>query len=395
MKDSQIISLLLYKHMQGTLSEEEEHQLHAWLNASAANRMLFEELSDEETLSQAIAGYHPQNRFALENRILEKISTERPVTKVKPLYRKLMVGAAVAAAVLLVLSVGTYFLFVNNETKQEIVNNGLPADVEAPKSAKAVITLADGSKLYLDSVGNGTLATQGNSRLVKMNNGQISYEAVSGEVPLEIQYNTLENPRGSNVINMTLADGSKVWLNAGSSVTFPVAFGGNERKVSVSGEAYFEVAKNARQPFRVMIGNETQVEVLGTHFNINAYDDEPVIKTTLLEGSVKITRRNDSKILRPGQQAVSGESITINDRVDIEQVMAWKNGIFNFEGVQLDEFMRQLARWYDLEISYTGAVPKRTFRGKLGRDLNLSEVMEVLTHFNIKYKREGKILIIE
>ncbi|HEY5393107.1 MAG TPA: FecR domain-containing protein, partial [Hanamia sp.] len=292
-----------------------------------------------------------------------------------------------AASVILLLGSFSYFLFFHKSTKPTQIAREFYNDVKAPQSNKAMITLANGQKVYLDSVGNGALAIQGNVKLVKMANGKIVYQTNSSKVISKIEYNTLSNPRGSKVLNMTLADGSKVWLNAGSSLRYPVLFIGNERKVSVTGEAYFEVAHNASKPFVVNKGS-VDIRVLGTHFNVNAFeDDDNTIKVTLLEGSVKINNGHTSGLLKPGQQASVSKEIKVESDVDIDMVMAWKNGFFEFDNASLQNALKQISRWYDVDVVYEGSNQPREFVGEMQRDLNLSEVLKILeknkVHFRI------------
>lgn len=302
---------------------------------------------------------------------------------------------AVAASIILMVGAGSYFLFFNKTgTKDEIVKTTEPAkDVEAPKGTKAMITLANGEKVLLDSLTSGTLATQGNVNVRKTVDGQIIYDGSSAEAA----FNTLFNPRGSNVVPLTLSDGTKVWLNSESSIHYPVAFIGNERKVEITGEAYFEVAKNARMPFRVKINEATEVEVLGTHFNVNAYTDEASINTTLLEGSVRVTANKKVQLLSPGQQAqVNANTINLITNADVEQAVAWKDGLFAFTDADLPTVMRQLARWYNIEVKYEGAIPDKEFNGKIGKTLTLNQVLRVLTKTHVNYRIENgnKIIII-
>lgn len=284
-----------------------------------------------------------------------------------------------AAAILIILGIGAYF-FINPGAKEDLTETTIPVteDVAAPANIRATITLSNGQRIYLDSVGNGQLATQDNVKLVKLSNGELAYQTATGKGSKEIKYNTLVNPRGSQVATITLADGSKVWLNAGSSITFPIGFVGSERKVSITGEAYFEVAHNPAMPFEVSRG-ETKVQVLGTRFNVNAYDDEADIKVTLLEGSVKTFIGNrQSVIIKPGQQAQVSTFIKVVDEIDLEQVMAWKNGVFKFRNTNIEEIMRQLARWYDVEISYQGNFADLNFGGTISREANVSELLKRL-----------------
>jgi ferric-dicitrate binding protein FerR (iron transport regulator) len=206
----------------------------------------------------------------------------------------------------------------------------------------------------------------------------------------------MSTPRGGQY-QLTLADGSQVWLNAESSITYPTAFNGNDRKVSITGEAYFEVAKDKKKPFRVDIGPAT-IEVLGTHFNMNTYKDEQTNKTTLLEGSVRIKTVHTSLTLRPGQQGQYNprtNNLSLAVHPDVEQAVAWKNGVFNFNNVKLEEAMRQIARWYDVQVVYEKTIPATTFGGKMGRDLKLSQVLKLLGEMGIQFRIEGKKLIVQ
>jgi ferric-dicitrate binding protein FerR (iron transport regulator) len=297
-----------------------------------------------------------------------------------------------AASVILLLTVSGYFVLFHKQTAPNRVANVLNADIKSPQSNKAMITLSNGQKVYLDSVGNGTLAIQGNVKLVKLANGKISYQYNSGNVNTKIEYNTLSNPRGSKVINTTLVDGSKVWLNAGSSLTYPVTFIGKERNVAVTGEAYFEVARNASMPFIVKNGS-MEVKVLGTSFNVNTFkDDGNSTKVTLLEGSVRIISGNVAGLLKPGQQAVVTSDVRVVNNVDLDQVMAWKNGFFQFDDASLQTVLKQVARWYDVDVVYEGNNQPRQFVGAMQRDLSLSELLKILEKNNVHFKIEGKKL---
>jgi transmembrane sensor len=270
-----------------------------------------------------------------------------------------------AASVILLLGTFSYFLFFHKTMKPAMTAKVLSHDVKAPQSNKAMITLANGQKIYLDDASNGALAIQGNIKLVKLASGKIAYQQNSSKVTAKMEYNTLSNPRGSRVINMALADGSKVWLNAGSSLTYPVTFMGNERKVSIIGEAYFEVAHDASRPFTVNNGS-MNVRVLGTHFNVNAFEDDGNdIMVTLLEGSVKINYENATNFLKPGQQAVVTKEIKVINDVDLDLVMAWKNGYFQFDNASLQNVLKEVSRWYDVEVVYEGYIEPRKFVGEI------------------------------
>lgn len=315
----------------------------------------------------------------------------------------------VAASVLLLLGIGAY-LWMADAKKTAAPAAMVHAGTIAPGKNGAVLTLADGSQVVLDSLGNGTVATQ-NGTQVLLQGGGLAYDA-SGAGTGEVAYNTMTTPKGRQ-FQVTLPDGTKVWLNAASSLRYPTVFTGDERRVKVTGEAYFEVAHNSKMPFKVDVNGQAAVEVLGTHFNINAYDNEVAIHTTLLEGSVRVayaTINNASLApaavtLKPGQQAqiVHGaassngggsQKIKVINSVDINKIMAWKNGLFNFEGVSLGEIMRQVERWYDIEVTYEKGIPNVEFEGKMTRDVPLHDLLIMLERSDIHFRMEDRKLIV-
>jgi ferric-dicitrate binding protein FerR (iron transport regulator) len=294
---------------------------------------------------------------------------------------------AVAASVLIAIGIGTLVLFQKKD--QSTVTVALKTtDDKNPGKSGAILTLSDGSKIVLDSVGNGVLANQNNT-VVSKKNGGLVYKASKNA---QLTYNTMTTPRARQY-NLELSDGTKVWLNASSSIIFPTSFAANERRVILTGEAYFEVAKDKKRPFRVAV-NGMQVNVLGTHFNINAYDDEASVKTTLLEGSVLITEKTKKVLLKPGQQAQKQKSgaITVNDNVNLEEVMGWKNGVFYFENANLQTVLRQLSRWYDVDVVFEKGMPTRNFEGEIQRNLQLSQVLKILEKNKVHFKIDGNIL---
>ncbi|MGV3509862.1 MAG: FecR family protein, partial [Sphingobacteriaceae bacterium] len=231
------------------------------------------------------------------------------------------------------------------------------------------------------------------TEIIKSDNGQLQYLSLNSDNKQEVLYNTLSIPRGGQY-KVVLPDGTQVWLNAASSLKYPTAFNGNERVVQLEGEAYFEVAKNAAQPFRVEV-KDVKVTVLGTHFNINGYTDEAHIKTTLLEGSVKISKGPVQQLLHPGEQAITGKSSTIEVvKANSDEVLAWKNGYFNFHRSNLQEVMRQLSRWYDVDIKYEGKVPDREFGGEISRNSKASEVLKILELSDVHFRIEGEHIIV-
>lgn len=297
---------------------------------------------------------------------------------------------AAAAMILFCLGITGYYISRNNTSTKlrptEI--NMAKNDIAAPTSSKATLTLSNGKTVSLDSVASGTLAQQGNVNVTKTVEGKIIYSGTTNETA----FNTLSNPRGSNVVDMILTDGSHVWLNAGSSITYPLTFSGDTRKVDITGEAYFEVAHNAAMPFVAEKG-DMRVQVLGTHFNVNTYEDEDLIRVSLLEGSVKVSAAEKSNvIIRPGQQARvdADKNITVSVP-DLQEVMAWKNGKFQFgEGADIRSVMRQISRWYDVDVEYKGTVTGH-IGGTISRTVNAGDVFRMLEMTGgIKFKIEGK-----
>ncbi len=307
-----------------------------------------------------------------------------------------IIAYAAAASVALILLVGYFYQNRTSQNKiqtQPIAKTGQDVD---PGGNKAVLTLADGTKILLDSANIGAISKQGNVTVTKLNDGKIEYDfstSSTNSTASKVTYNTISTPRGGQY-QLVLADGSKVWLNAESSVTFPTSFTGSERKVSMKGEAYFEVAHDASKPFLVS-ANNTEVKVLGTHFNINGYDGET--RTTLLEGSVAVELPGKTSRIIPGQQAVTSNlnnAIVVLNGVDLNEVMAWKNGYFYFTHASVEMVMKQLSRWYDVDIIYQGDLPDRKFEGEMQRNLSLSQVLNLLSKNNIHFSIVGKKIIV-
>ncbi|WEK35606.1 MAG: DUF4974 domain-containing protein [Candidatus Pseudobacter hemicellulosilyticus] len=331
---------------------------------------------DWETLIQSI----------LQQEQLAPASPQRPV-------RLLRMTRYAAAVVLILLGTAAYFYFSREQDKAPLA--AVQQDQEAaPGRNGAILTLADGKQLVLDSLQNGRIADQTGTRLT-LDNGRITYDASKAQA---VAYNTMTTPRGRQ-FRLTLPDGTGVWLNAASSITYPTVFTGKERLVQVSGEVYFEVARERAGLFKVLLDSATTVETLGSSFNIQAYRDEAAIKTTLISGSVRVLAHNNSLQLQPGQQAIlpqagPGTAISMADRPDIEQVLAWKNGLFNFNGYNLRAVMREIGRWYDLDIVYEAVPEPGEVMGEIERDLSLSQVMRLFEAMHIKYRIEHKKLII-
>lgn len=304
-------------------------------------------------------------------------------------FRKLAVAALFIGVLL-----STYFIYTANSFNQKGLadENVKPSnDIGPPNQARAVLRLADGSTVYLDSNVNGTLARQGGIDITRNEMGEIIY---SGSAPDAITMNTLSLPKGSKPIRLVLADGSLVWLNAASSITYPTAFVGKERKVSITGEAYFEVSENKAMPFFVE-HNQLLIKVLGTHFNVNTYENEAASKVTLLSGLVDVGNGKTTKQLIPGQQASVSKSVfSVKENIDTDEVMAWKNGQFYFGGSDIKSIMKQIERYYDVEVEFRDEIPYQ-FVAKISRDVNVSAFLEKLELTNlIHFKIEGKKIIV-
>jgi ferric-dicitrate binding protein FerR (iron transport regulator) len=296
----------------------------------------------------------------------------------------------VAVAAVLILIAGAYYLISGNSSKKDnTIASVKKAAIDVKQAGNnAVLTLGDGQDVILDKSTNGTITRQGGIRLDKTRDGMLWYvpEGEAGEVV----FNTVSTPNGGEY-HVRLSDGTNVWLNAVSSLRFPAAFAGNERMVQVTGEAYFEVAHNAKKPFRVEVKG-MQVQVLGTHFNINSYHDEGLSKTTLVQGKIKITGGNASATLLPGQQALltAANALSVVKHADVEEALAWKNGYFKFNETEVETAMKQIGRWYNLEVVYVGSTPNGHCTGKIGRNLSALNLAKVLNGIGIHCIIEGK-----
>jgi len=337
-------------------------------------------------------GISPESSSKLFKAIHDKIELESKGRKrrVIPLKR-----IAIAASVIGLLLVSVFLLndkigkkgIAKTETDHQRFKNDV-----LPGGEKATLTLADGSTIVLDEAQNGTIAQQGNSKIIKLD-GKLSYDPTNKN-SREIVYNTISTPKGGQY-QLELPDGSKVWLNATSSIHFPTSFTGTTRRIEITGEAYFEIAKNPNMPFIVTVNN-SEVQVLGTHFNINAYNDEDNVKTTLLEGSVRFVNDDNINILKPGQQAqLTKDGMTkVVSNVDVDEVVAWKNGMFDFENAGIETVMRQLSRWYDVEIEYKGETDD-LFIAEMPRNIKLSDALKALELTGkVKFDIQGKKIIV-
>jgi len=365
------------------------------------NRYINKQLSDEEL--ELFVQLTKEGK--LDDHLLAAMSKEGDIsesdqedydrqTKTKRLWYKL----TAAAVVLVTLSVGLYSYFNHNIIAGNKQSVYAKQDAE-PGGDKATLTLADGTEISLTDAGNGQIAKQAGVAITKNASGQLVYTVVETGKK-EMAYNTITTPRGGQY-QVNLPDGTQVWLNAASSIKFPTSFANaSNRKVELKGEAYFEVFKNKKLPF-IVVTDKQEVEVFGTHFNINSYDDEASVKTTLLEGSVKVSLLNGgnketSRFLKPGEQAsveYQTRSLKIG-KANIDQVMAWQKGYFHFEGDDLQSVLRQLSRWYDVDVVYQLSHNDDEFMGDIPRSVKLSEVLKILEFGGVHFKIEGKKLIV-
>lgn len=366
---------LLEKYLDDRISPEERRQL-----ADALEDPKYVQLLDETIYGELVArAYEGTPDEGIRQLIRQRLDQETsPVHTIRPRRYRWAVAAAILALV------AGAWLWLQRPVKQPAAQQ-LIADA-IPGTNKATLTLSDGSKITLDSAGNQVIR-QG-ATAIHLQGGQLKYDAQNS--PASIQYNILSTPRGGQ-FRITLPDGTQVWLNAASTLRYPTAFTGPERLVEVNGEAYFEVAGNANQPFRVKI-KDAEVQVLGTSFNVNAYADEPTIQTTLLEGSIKLSAHNNQVLLKPGQQAIlaTNKEFHINE-VNPNDAIAWKNGYFLFKNEGIESVMRTIARWYDVDVSYQGDVMKQRLGGTVSRYENLEDLLKTIELTkSLKFKIEGR-----
>ena len=366
---------LLKKYREGTCTEQEKAILESWHLHDLTE-------SDFEPSAQSISRTYAKGRKA----ILAHIYSDRPI-------RKLWPRMSVAASILLFVGITTYFLSTRHPSSNS--STEYLSDIP-PGGNRAILTLSNGQQINLNTAKNGKLALQGIVSINKSASGNLIYQAnleQAGNTG-EVQYNTMSTPIGGQYL-LVLQDGTKVWLNAASSIKFPTAFTGQERKVEVTGEAYFEVAHNAAKPFRV-ISSKQIVEVLGTHFNINAYADEAGIRTTLLEGSVKVSTGLDNIVIKPGEQSVFQDGfLGVTKHADIDEAVAWKNGYFQFNDEKISSVMHKLSRWYNIEVQYSGDTSNEGFSGAISRSKNISQVLNMLERTKaVHFKIEGRRVIV-
>ncbi len=379
------IKKLLQRYLDDSLSDEELKSLLESINKGTYDSEL-QEIVDEALEKDAFPGLSDRGRYdMLFSKLLERAGEkESPMTvkhkntNSRPAAKKVILYlAAVAASAILLVTFGT----LNRSDEQSTVQT--IADIP-PGGNRAMLTLGDGSSIILDSAAVGQLAEQAGTRVIKVDDGRLAYDS-EGRKRAETIYNTITTPRAGQY-ELVLPDGSRVFLNSESSIRFPVFFSGSFRVVEITGEAYFEVAENREMPFRVSSGNTT-VEVLGTSFNVRAYADEGSVNTTLIEGSVQVSSPVYQTTITPGQMALADitGTISVQNDVDVDEIIAWKNGLFIFNSATVEQIMNQVSRWYDVDIEYKGEVSNKTFSGIVSRKSNVSQLLKIMEGAGLKF----------
>lgn len=385
--ESAELKSLLGQYLTGTISDVDFRRLWETLNEPSNEQEWL--IAIEEAIDLATpSGYAntQQAQITLQNIKAKIYDDNYQPSRIYRLVNKRILRYAAAALVIVSATLLVRFSFSKNQVTNQPAIAVKPTHDVDPGGQKALLTLSDGSTIVLDNANNGQIAQQGHVKVIKLGNGEIQYKAVKGGGAIHTEaFNTMSTPRGGQY-QLLLPDGSKVWLNSESSITYPVVFTKQERKVKITGEAYFEVAKDKTKPFRV-VTSDMVVEVLGTHFNVKAYADDGPTKTSLLEGSVKI----DKQILKPGEAFMDGKIVP----TDVNQDVAWKNGIFNFNNQNLTQVMKQLARWYDLEVVYPDGVPHKEYGGEIGRNLKLNQVLRGLENSGVHFELNGKRVMVK
>lgn len=406
------VQQIVIKHLRQEILSVEESAILRQLLATKGGPELIEKFKDKEWVEEQLTQMEGFSNDRIWQKFQSLVEAERmnSMNKVNEAVAAIHTGhrrliwrriSAVAAVIVLVAVSAIYWVSHRNGTAS---GTGGRANVAAvaglPGGNKAVLTLSDGRQINLDSSSNGAIADQGNITISKPAEGQLAYSALL-QKPSTSVYNTLSTPRAGQ-FSLSLPDGTKVWLNNASSLRYPVFFTGDRREVDLTGEAYFEVAQNATMPFVVRIQNSGAgpdggaVEVLGTAFNIMAYQDEQTERTTLVEGKVRVQLQGHQQVLQPQEQAVADAEghLEITTHVNVAEVTAWKNGYFHFDHSSLTGTMRQLARWYDVEVEYKGRMTEQAFMGKIQRNLPLEVVLKGLANEHVHFQLEGRKLLV-
>jgi len=369
---------LIERYLNNGASVEETELIENYYKEFSQNPNISDTLNEDEVNSL---------KAAIREKVDERIRrAENPTV---PIYRRRYYQMAAAILLFSMLSV-----LVTYKVRKAPVNLVAQNHDLAPGGNKAILTLANGAKINVGAIQNGALTAQPGTQIIKQN-GQLAYEVSANGNSTKISYNTLTTPKGGQY-HLILADGTNVWLNAASSLKYPTAFTGSERVVELTGEAYFEVVHNSKQPFKVKTANQT-IQDIGTQFNVNAYDDEEASATTLVEGSVKIYDAKRAMLIKPGQQYLlkSNSIAEVKSDVDIDEIVAWKNGMFQFDNADIKTIMRQISRWYNVDVEYQGQIPSSTYHGRISRNSNASAILKILQLSGINFTIEGRKIIVK
>jgi ferric-dicitrate binding protein FerR (iron transport regulator) len=377
------IASLIVGDMQDNLTTDQRQELNTWLQENGDNYLLYEELMDQEKLGNDLDELHKYDPELAYEKVTQKIFPQK--TPGKRVYFK--IWWYTAAALLLLVAGGIAYFALNKPTKAILPQSTIIAQKKAPgtqpDTKKAVLILADGTNITLNEIVNGDIALQNQVIIHKNKNGELEYKPTGASATIAGS-NTLRTPRGGEY-QVVLEDGTKIWLNSASTLQFPVQFNTNERRVILTGEAYFEVAKaidpktKNRKTFIVSVDN-MEVQAIGTAFNISAYKEDDRSQTTVVEGSVKVTRNNKFSMLKPGKKLIAADSSFTVEDADIKQEIAWKNGEFVFRNTSLKMVMNELTRWYDMDVQYAPGVPSLHFSGEVQRESNITKVLDMLEY---------------
>lgn len=386
-KEAYRLAYLIAGYIRNTLTDAENQELDDWVNASDHNMLLFEDLTDERNIEANL-------------KWMDRVQTDHSFRKlkrsgafVKPLRRKTRTVWMAAASVVIVVAAFLVYRFSGDRQPASNGSTQLDTSLLQPGTNRATLTLSDGSVIDLNATSIGIIKQGEGSHVSKPVDGELVYEqnalAVAGN-----KFHTLSTPVGGQY-QVTLQDGTKVWLNAASRLTYPSQFTNGERRVTLEGEAYFEVAKNEAQPFRVVLNDSTGISVLGTHFNVMSYDNESAKEIALVEGRIRVTKENNSLELTPGMQAnVDGSALSKVSSIDIDEVTGWKNGMFVFHDAPIEAIMRQVERWYDAKVVYQGEI-KQQFNASIKRSEPLSQLLKLLQLTkHVKFKIENKTIYV-
>jgi transmembrane sensor len=406
----QRIQHLLQLYAANQASREEVEELFVWLKEQEGDDALKKFIFDTAHKEVNNTTLHQSDWDRIWQSVETATRAHAPAKIVRPFWPSHGLRITAAALVLVMAGCAWFYFSRPNTTSAPVVSAVTSKKDIAPGGNKALLTLGDGTTIVLDTVQTGLLALQGQTRIIKQNTAQLIYNSgsTSEQKAGEVLYNTVTTPHGGQ-FQLVLPDGTKVWLNAGSSLCFPATFATRERRVQLTGEAYFEVAHNAQKPFKVNVNNKEEVTVLGTHFNVNAYENEKAILTTLLQGSVKVEGQREEKeqsvILKPGQQTALSQSSQLSHPIPVQTdgVIAWKNGYFRFKETGIRELMRQVERWYNVEVEYKTDHTDQYYTGVVSRSQNISALLQTLeltgtVHFQIDNQgadgKKGKIVVL-